>query len=383
MSTNAELSHQQDFAEDASDLHLTAFFNPVKQQRERALKEIRAQSGHSPETWEKFDLAAGIKSPEGKEEITADSPLSYQAGVEHSDQVLDEQFVESTIVDTLLGAGFGVSSSLASYVYTTQLKAGRMEADMSMNPRSRSRQDRRRNGLDGVPKPVAHVDWELDGRELEAARAHGEDPEAEQAREARRAINRLEAKTLWDGWGGEFQMDDLGAFTVGGLNQDNDDKIIQTTSTGEGWHDPDVLLDDLDHLHDQIEEQEDVEDTDDVPLVSEVGGYLFVPRKQWGNVMRQDYETSATDEPVIDRIQRKYPYINIVPAPRLDGDTSIMLLNDSRYFQIVNSQGMTNTAWDIDGGFARRHKLVSSRVPFVRIQPDGIRGISRMTGVDA
>lgn len=380
MSNKATISTQESFQSDAQQEHITAFFNPFKDAREQALKEIRAKAGHSPEMWEHLDIQAGIKTPEGSEEITADSPYGYQAGIEFSDEVLNEQFVQSTIVDALLGAGFGISSSLSNYVYATSMQAGRMEADVDMNPRARSRQDQTRAGLDAVAQPVVHVDYELDGRELEVRRAHGEDPEADQAREARRAINRREAQMLFDGWGGTFNLDDLGSVSVTGLDEDVP-QIIQTTSTGAGWDDPQVVLDDFDHLHDQIEGQTDVEDTDDVPLVDQVGAYLLVPRQQWGNVTRQAYESSATDEPLVDRLQRKYPYLNILPAPRLSGDTAILLLNDKRYFGIINAQGMTNTAWDIDGGHARRHKLVASRLPFVRRQPDGIRGIVRMTGV--
>lgn len=384
MSTKeVQISTQEEFQDGAQSEHITAFFNPFKPLREEALATIRKKSGHSPEMWEHLDIQAGIKSPEGEQskEITADSPYGYQAGIGWGDDILDEQFVESTVMDALIDAGFGVSSSLAQYVYATSLSAGRLEADTSMNPRSRSRQDQRRAGIDAVAQPVTHVDYELDGREMEVRQAHGEDPEADQAREARKAINREEHSTLYNGWGGTFNLEDLGTVGVQGLDSDDDTKIIQASSTGDGWHDPEVLLDDFDHFHDRIEGQEDVEDEDDVPLVEQVGSFLLVPRTQWGNVTRQDYESSATDEPVIERIQRKYPYINILPAPRLDGETAIMLLADPRYFQVVNAQGMTNTAWDIDGGMARRHKLVSSRMPFVRRQPDRIRGIARMTGI--
>lgn len=394
MSTNTnvpEVSSQGDFQSEATALHMAAFFNPYRKTREEALAQIRYNSRHNSETWKQLDANAGIQtansddSDSGSEEITADSPMPYQAGIDHSENVLDEQIVDATILDSLLGMGFAVPSSLSNYAYTTQLQAGRMEADISMNPRSRSRQDRARNGLDGVPLPVVHVDYELDAREVEVAQAHGDDPGTRHARTARQAINRREARLLWDGWGGRFDIEQLGAFTVGGLNQDNPDKVLQVASGG-GWQDPDVVMGDMNALHDAVEQQGEEENSDvidaaDVPLVEQVGAMLFVPRKRWGQVTRTDYESAATDEPLITRINRKYPHLNIMPAPRLDGETAIMLLNDPRYFQIINAQSMTNTAWDVDGGHGSRNKLVSSRIPFVRIQPDRIKGIVRMTGV--
>ena len=120
------------------------------------------------------------------------------------------------------------------------------------------------------------------------------------------------------------------------------------------------------------------------PPISETsGGLVMVPYTLWGNVMRQDYESSATDEPLIDRLNRKYPYLTWVPAPRLNEDHVIMLLNDPRYFGVVNAQGVTNTAWDVDGGASRKHRLVSSRIPWVRAQPGGVNGIVQLTGVSS
>jgi hypothetical protein len=169
---------------------------------------------------------------------------------------------------------------------------------------------------------------------------------------------------------------------VAGLDSDVD-QILQASGSGGWTADPNNILEDFDELHDTIEDQTDVVDEDDVPLVSEVGGWVLVPRPMWGEYSREDYETSATDEPVSERIARKYDYLNVVPAPRLDSDSLILMLNDPRYFQIVNAQGVTNTTWESDGGAALNARLLSSRTPFVRQQPDGINGIARMTGIDA
>ena len=368
----------QNDLDDATDRHLTAFFNPIETYRENALREIRASSGWSPGAWEKLDAAAGIKSG-GDEEIEA-AAMPYRMGVNFAQEGLDEQFVNSTVMDVLSGSGFGVSASLSDYVYARPLKSGRMEADTAMNYRTESRQDLDTNGLDGVPLPVNIVTYEIDAREMEVKRAYGEDPEARPAREARNALNRSEHSILYNGWGNDFDTE-AGTFSIGGLDSTDATKVLQAGASA-GWQDEQEVLDNIDALHTLIETQsDDVINEEDVPLVSETGAMVMVPRKKWGMVMRDDYETSATDEPLTERLDRKYPYINFVPAPRLDSDTAIMLLNDPRYFSIVNAQGVTNTAWDIDGGAARSFRVLSSRIPWVRAQPDGINGVARITGI--
>lgn len=381
-----KVSTHEDFQRGAQQEHVTALFNPSKEVREKAQKTIRAMAGHSPAVWRKLDKAAGIRSSntDGERQQTeADASLPYNTGVNIGPGTLDEQFTRSTLVDSLATSGFGISSaSLADYVYAESLRSGRMEADVSMGYRSRSTQNAEVNGMDGVPLPIIHVDYEMDARKMEVRRAYGEDPNERPAREARRAYNRREHELLFDGWGGNFNTD-AGLFAVGGLNSTDPSKVIQAPGS-DGWQDPEVVLSDIDALHDAVEFQtDDVIAEEDVPLVADVGATVIIPNKLWGAITRDDYQPSsgAVDEPLVDRIRRKYPYLQFVPAPRLESGTAIMLLNDPRYFSIVTAQGITNTAWDIDGGYATRHKLLGSRIPWVRLQPDGIKGIVRLTGL--
>jgi hypothetical protein len=366
-----------------NDLSLTAqkaFFNPAPDVREQALQELRAQSPFSPETWERLDEATGVTSTTPSAELTADSTLEVDSWADYASMVLNDQFVQSTVVDQLIAAGFGVSSSLSRYAYLSPLSGVRMEAETSMNLRTRSNQELPGHALDGVPLPMHIVTYQIDAREYQNAQAFGEDFDDSVGREARRALNRSEHSMLWDGWGRDVQTE-RGLLSVDGLDS-NTNEILQA-SNSTGWiGDAAGMLDDIDTLHDTIEDQTDVVDEDDVPLVSEVGGWLCVPRAMWGEWTRQDYETEQADQTVADRVERKYPYLNQVPAPRLDSDSAILLLNDPRYFQIVDAQGVTNTSWESDGGAALNNRVVSSRTPFIRTQPDGIAGIARMTGID-
>lgn len=370
--------------ETPSVLHDVALFNPVKENRIQAWKQLRARTIDNDESpvdgrfWLRADRAARARGPEA--ELTADAGMTVDSWQEYADTILDDQFVESTIIDQLIGAGFGVPTSLFRFAYFDRLRATRMEADRSMNARSRSTQELPAHGIRGIPLWIHHVDWEFDSREFQNAQMFGDDLDPSVAREARRAINRSEHRLLWDGEETEVPTD-RGSLAATGLDEDND--LILGADNSTGWiNDGEEILADFDELHDTLESQDDVIDEDDVPLVSEVGGRVFVPRGMWGEVTREDYETEATDEPVIERIQRKYPYLEITPAPRLDDDSAIMMLDDTRYFQIVVAQGVTNTNWEVDGGFGLRNKTLASRTPFVRRSPDGIRGIVRMTGIN-
>ncbi|QLH82467.1 bacteriocin [Halosimplex pelagicum] len=367
-----------------NDLSLTAqkaLFNPVPKVRKQALQQLRAESPFSPDQWDQLDKATGVKSSNPTAELTADSTLEVDSWAQYADMVLNDQFVQSTVVDQLIGAGFVASSDLSRYAYFTPMSGTRLEGTTSMNLRTRSEQEMPGHALDGVPLPMDIVTYQIDAREFQNAQAFGEDFDDSIGTEARQALNRLEHNKLWGGWGPDVQTE-RGLLKVRGLNS-NIPEIIQA-SNSTGWiGDAAGMLEDIDTLHDSIEDQTDVVDQDDVPLVSEVGAWLMVPRAMWGEFTRQDYETEQADQTVRDRVEQKYDYLNIVPAPRLDADSVIMMLDDPRYFEIVNAQGVTNTSWESDGGAALNNRLISSRTPFIKTQPDGISGITRMTGINA
>lgn len=374
-SNNAYVSDPQSFEDGASMLAEQAFFNPVPDARESALKEMRAKSAYTPEQWAKFDLAAGIRSEEEVKELVADTTMPVNSWIEYDDDVLTEHESVPSTVNRLIGMGFTRSSTLARYAHVMPISnGGEMEADVDMNARSRSRQDLPAYGLDGVALPIIHADWEIDSREYQSSQAFGEDLDARVAAEAREAIEDKEDDVLWSGWGGEISTRD-GPFSVPGITTGNSNVMSGTASGDFGT--ASNVIDTLDKIQTDIETQGDEGDN---PSPRQSGATVFLPTTQYTEVQLGQYTSSATDEPLLDRVQRKYPYLNIVEAPHLTDGHVVYMVNDSRYFEVVVAQGMTSTSWDVDGGYGRRSKMLSSRIPWVKEQPDDILGIARYTG---
>lgn len=370
----ANITDPQSFESDASMLHEQALYNPVPDVREQALKQIRAKSAYSPEEWARFDVAAGVRSKEDVKELVADSSMPVNSWIEYGNSVIEDHEKGPSTLQYLLGAGFSTPSTLARYAHVQPMRSGgQMEADVDMNTRARSRQDLPSYGLDGVALPVVHSDWEIDSREYQQSQAFGQDLDAGVAMDAREAIETEEDNLLFDGWGGSVSTRD-GPFGVDGLDQDNG-KVL--TGTASDWGTPSNVLDTLDAIQQQIEQQGS---DGEAPSPRQTGAIVLVPTEQMTEVQLGDYTSSATDEPLMDRIQRKYPYLTLVEAPQLTSGHIIYMLNDTRYFSVVVAQGMTNTSWDVDGGFGRRSKMLASRIPWVKEQPDGIYGIARYTG---
>ncbi|MFC6766008.1 bacteriocin [Natrinema soli] len=374
---NATVSDPNSFQSEASMLHEQALFNPRPDQRKAALTEIRKQSPFSPEQWAQFDLAAGIRSEEQVKndlELTADSTMPVNSWINYEDDVLTEHDSSPNTLQYLIGAGFSTPSTLARYAHVQPMShGGEQEADISMNARSRSRQDLPSYGLDGVGLPIIHSDWEIDSREFQASQEFGEDIDVRVAGDARDAIEDTEDELLFGGWGGSVQTRD-GPFGVRGLNVDND-YVLSGSAAGD-FGTAQNVIDTFVGIHQEFEGQDET----DAPSPRQTGAIALIPSPQYTELTLQDYETSATDEPLMERLQRKFPYMTFIEAPRLTPGNIVVMLNDTRYFEVVVAQGITSTSWDVDGGFGRRSKMLASRIPWVKEQPDGIYGIARRTG---
>lgn len=378
--TNANISNPESFQNGASMLHEQALFNPVPDRRAQALTAARKQSAYSAEQWAKFDVAAGIRSKESVTddetlELAADTTMPVESWVEYDDTTLEEHDGPTNTLQRLISMGFSISSSLARYAYVRPMSyGGEMEADVNMNARARSRQDLPTFGLDGVGQPIVHSDWEIDSREYQASQTYGEGLDASVAADAREAIEQTEDDILFNSWSGTVGTQN-GDFGVRGLNTDAE-MILPATATA-GWEDPDAVISTLEEVQIQIENQGD---EGEAPSPRQVGAILLVPTEQMTAIQVADYETAATDEPLAARLDRKFPYLELVEAPRLPSGNLVWMLNDTRYFSVVVAQGVTSTSWQVDGGFGRRSKMLASRMPWVRRQPDNIYGIVRVTG---
>jgi len=387
MSTNeGSITAAQDIHNEGTTLHGAALFSPFASQRERALKQLRARSSLTPSEWSDLDnqVFASERERERKAKaqlaqagLTADSTLEIDEWYEEMGDVLTEHEAPATFVNKLIADGYGTDASLNRYVYVYQLRSSDTDAEVSMNGRAQSTNDTAAYGFSGVPLPIVHSDYEIEARELQNSRAFGDDLSDVGAEEARDAVDKKIEELAFGGWGGQIQTE-RGIFTLTGLTNDNADAILSINASGD-FQDPANVLDTIDKAYTTTEQQGD--DDNLGPALSEVGAYGVLPTAQWGEVTRGTYESSAADEPLTDRIAQKYPNLELVHAPRLDAGNMIVLPKDRRYFDIADAQAPTNISWEVEGGMAVKNKVLASRVPVVKEQPDGIGGIVNVDGI--
>lgn len=382
---NGTITAAQDFEGEGSTLHGAALFSPLSGQRKRALKQLRAQSSLTADEWQQLDnkvfASAESRKKEAKKKLreaglTADSTLEIDEWFDTMGDTLTEHEAPATFVNKLVGDGYGTNASLNRYVYIYQLRAANQDADVSMNGRAQSEQGKPGYGFSGIPLPIVHADYEIEARELQNSRVFGEslgDVGAEQAREA--VDHKIEEIAL-DGWGGQIQTE-RGMFTLTGVNNRSVDPIMGISADGE-FSDPQMVLDTIDAAYTQAETQGDADNLG--PAYSETGAYMVIPTAQWGEVTRGTYKAQAANEPLLDRIEQKYPNLELVHAPRLQAGRSVFIPQSKRYFDLADAQAPTNMSWEVDGGMAVRNKVMASRVPVVKEQPDSVYGIVNVKG---
>lgn len=369
--------HMPDSGEfaDPHPLIANALFGNDKRQQRQALKQIRANSGHSPRTWKELDKAfwRGFYDPTA---VSANArTLDYEEWEDRDDMVVPETQEVLTAVDDLVNAGFTRDTSLARLVSVYQ-KSNDFDdiAERSMDGRARSVEDSTVKEIAGVPLPISHVDYEISAREQQNSQNFGEDLETEDAEKAGRELREDLEDLIFNGWGTSVTTE-RGTFSIGGYTTDS--SRITGSATGD-WGTPSNVLDTLDAMLADMEQQGPNNNEGYMP--EQEGAWVYVPTAQWGQVTRQADPRGDGNMNIRTRIQQDYPYVDIRHAGSLSGGNIVMVAQNRNVVDLADAQAPTNMSWDVEGGMATRFKALACRVPRIKSTKAGRSGIVHYTG---
>lgn len=348
----------------------------------RAWKQVRANSGISPEDWSRIDQAfmAGFRTPTANAGATANAQgLEFEEWEDRDGMAVQETQHRLTAVDDLLQAGLVRDTSLARLVSVWQAENDFDEGEISMDGRSVSTEDRTVTAIDGVPLPIVHVDFEISQREQANSENFGESLDTQDARKAGRVVREDLEDLVFNGWGNAVQTS-RGSFTVEGYT--NATNRLTPTAPGawdDGTNGAQNVLDSVRALLDALEQQGP--NNNEGYMAEQMGAWLYIPTARWGDVTRQSDPEGDGNMSLRQRIEQDFPYIDIRHAGALDGDETVMVVQSRDVVDLADAQAPTTQAWDIEGGFATRYKSLACRVPRVKSTFADRSGIAHMTGI--
>jgi len=373
-----------DALEPPTALHRTALFGPTPEARQKARKQIRANSEKGPSFWKTLDGAfmKGYLNPRPSEDtsVRANAQLfSYDEWVNRSDEIIEEVDVELTLMDDAMGIDT-VGSDLSFTIYTEQAESNmQQEASVSMDGQAKSDEDGTATVPVGIAQPIIHVDYSIGARDQAQSENRGSDLEARYAEEAGRLVREKEDDLMANGWGLSVEGPNGNTFSVDGYL--NTDARI-TGNAPDTWGT--AATSNLEAPQNTVEQM--VSDLETVGANSERnlmprsrGVYLYYNQAHNSTLDKADPRGDGNMS-IRQRLLQDHPYVSLRETPFIPESEVVMVVRDSRVMSVVNAQGPTNLSWE-PGPMATRYKALSSRVPFFRSTYDDILGVVNYDGV--
>jgi hypothetical protein len=260
------------------------------------------------------------------------------------------------------GLVYNLGNAMATTVLEYHDVSDGMEADMTMDGVSRGRGDRPVYGVNYLPLPIIHVDFEINARVLAASRNFGnplDTTEVEQG--TRRILEKLETmlftSTSYYYGGGTI---------YGYLNQSN----RNTISLGAHWdHSGTTGANILGRV--LAAKAASIADYHFGPWM------LYIP-SAYETAMEQDYVTGYPKS-IRARLKEVEGILDVKTVDTLTADNVLLVQMTNDVVRLVQGMGIQIVEWSTEGGMVTKYKLMTIQVPQVRNDQNSRSGIIHMS----
>jgi uncharacterized linocin/CFP29 family protein len=304
--------------------------------------------------------------PLNSDVLRTNDTLSHEEWKYFDNVVLDEHLIRLVGVADLINAGLtkNVPNALGQTVYAYEKVTFMGEAEVTLDGRARTPNDRQEvTGLNQLPLPITHKDFNLNLRTLAASRQKGESLDTMQVRTAARVVAEMAEKMLFQG-GRTF-----GGLTIPGYTTFADRNTgdfegskdwSDSSKTGESYmKDVTTALTAL------------AADRQFGPFV------IYVPTDA-GIQIENDYViTGATSTPrtIRQRLEAVEQIAAIRVADQLPSTNVVFVQMTEDNVVWVQGEPAQTVQWDEAGGFELNFKVWQIAVPLIRSDAQGRSGI--------
>lgn len=257
--------------------------------------------------------------------------------------------------------GNGLGKTVLEYEDASDMAA----ASVSMDGVTRGRNDRVAFGINYLPLPITHKDWNLSIRVLNASRSGNADTgnasnlDTTQARLAALKVSEAIETYLFNGSSG---------FTFGGgtIYGYLDAPNANTGSLAYPWDDSSAtgttILSDV-----QAMKQASINDRHYGPWM------LYVPTA-YDTILDNDFKANS-DKTIRQRVKEVAGILDVKVADKMTDGKVVLVQMTSDVTRIVEGMPMTNVEWTTDGGMISQFKVMAIMVPHVRCDQDDRSGV--------
>lgn len=265
--------------------------------------------------------------------------------------------------DDLRSAGLvkPLGNAMGTTVLTWEEMSDSMEANVSIDPVKRGRNDTPDFSTAHIPIPIVHSDYQISDRILQESRNRGSGLDTLNAERAARKV----AEKLEDMLFGSTATMTYGGGTIHSYISHPDKN---TVSLAIDWDGSGITAAKI---------------KDDVLAMKQAaidagyyGPYMLYVPTAYETVLDDDYSVSGTSTQTIrQRIESLNNIKGIKVVDKLAANTVLLVTMQSDVVDLIDGMGFQNVQWNSEGGFVHHYKVMTIQVPRVKSDYNNASGI--------
>ena len=256
------------------------------------------------------------------------------------------------------GLVYNLGNGMGSTVLETHTMSDAMEADLTMDGISRSKNDRVNYETEYLPIPIIHVDYEINLRALAASRKLGNALDITSAERATRKVNQKLETMLFTDTTYAFGGGTIYSY----LNHPDRNQETLSTNWDASAMTAALIIDDVLAM-----KQASISAKHFGPWK------LYIPTA-YETVLDEDYDTTKGIT-IRERILKIGGIKGVEIIDTLTADNVLLVQMTSDVVRLVRGMGIQNVQWKSEGNFIENFKVMTIQVPQVRSDQDRNSGI--------
>ena len=261
------------------------------------------------------------------------------------------------------GLVFNIGNAMGTTVLETHTVSDAFEAELTMDGLPRTQGDRPEFGVEYIPLPILHVDYEINQRVLASSRSLGQALDTTSVEMAVRRILEFQEDQLFTNMTYPFGGGTIYSY----VNHPDRNQVNLAVNWDDAAMTAALIIADVQNM-----KQTSMDNLHYGPWM------LYIP-SAYETVMDLDYQTGAINGQTIrERIMKIGGIQGIKVVDRLPANNVLLVQMTSNVVRLVQGMGIQNIQWKEEGNFVTKYKVITIQVPQIRSDYNNKTGIVHM-----
>ncbi len=258
------------------------------------------------------------------------------------------------------GLVFNIGNAMGTTVLETHTVSDAFEANLTMDGLPRAQGDRPEFGIEYIPLPILHVDYEINQRVLASSRSLGQALDTTSVEMAVRRILEFQEDQLFTNMTYPFGGGTIYSY----VNHPDRNQVNLAVNWDDAAMTAALILADVRAMKQASQ------------TANHYGPWMLYVPSLYDGVLDNDYATGAGEGQTIrERILKIDGISGIKVVDRMPANEVLLVQMSSNVVRLVRGMGIQNIQWKEEGNFVTKFKVITIQIPQIRSEYNNKTGI--------